>query len=53
MFIHGFAKSAVENVRDDELILLKYAAVQIFAMNDTAIATVLNEKTWIEVEYDE
>jgi hypothetical protein len=49
VFLHGFAKSAVDNVDDDALKELKIAATQFLALTDAAIRKALNDGRWIEI----
>lgn len=52
VFFHGFAKSAQDNVTDDELKQLKAAASQILGLSPAAISKALEDGRWIEVHCD-
>lgn len=52
VFLHGFAKSAKDNVSDDELDALRKAAAVVLAMDVTTVADALNTGKWIEVMCD-
>ena len=52
VFLHGFAKSAKDNVSDDELDALKKAAAVVLAMDAATVADALDKGKWIEVTCD-
>ena len=52
VFLHGFAKSAKDNVSDDELDALKKAAAVVLAMDAATVADALDKGKWMEVMCD-
>jgi len=52
VFLHGFAKSARDNVSNDELDVLKKVAAVVLAMDAAAVADALSKGKWIEVNCD-
>lgn len=52
VFLHGFAKSAKDNVTDDELAALKEIAAALLAAGPAAVVKALNGGKWIEVKRD-
>lgn len=52
VFLHGFAKSAKDDVSDDELDALKKAAAVVLAVDAAAVAEALDTGKWIEVMCD-
>ena len=52
IFVHGFAKSEVENIRPDELFALKKLASEILAYSQNAIEQAVQEGTLMEVKCD-
>jgi len=50
-FVHGFAKSERENLRDDEVAALKAPASQMLAYDDKAIAKAVASGAIAEVIY--
>ncbi len=52
-FVHGFAKSDRENLRDDEVVALKALASQMLAYDDRTIAKAVASGTIVEVTCDE
>lgn len=52
VFLHGFAKSAKDNVSDDELEALKKASAVVLAMDAAAVANALDQGKWTEVVCD-
>jgi hypothetical protein len=52
-FVHGFAKSDVGNIRDDELAAFRMLASDMLAYEDAAIAAAVGNGTLVEVNgYD-
>ena len=52
VFLHGFAKSAKDNVSDLELEALKKASAVVLAMDSAAVANALDQGKWTEVLCD-
>jgi hypothetical protein len=52
-FVHGFAKSARDNIRDDELAAFKLLAVALLAYDDAALATAVVAGVLVEVKGDD
>ena len=52
-FVHGFAKNERENIRDDELVVLRKLASELLACDDGAITRVIALGTLMEVMCDE
>ena len=52
-FVHGFAKSEQDNVRDDELAAFKMLAAQLLAYDDTALAKAIAAGVLMEVMGDD
>ena len=52
-FVHGFAKSDRENIRDDKLAALKKLAGELLNYDDAAIAKALAAGLLTEVGHDE
>ncbi|MGA3160518.1 MAG: type II toxin-antitoxin system RelE/ParE family toxin [Terracidiphilus sp.] len=52
IFVHGFAKNDVENIRPDELVALKKLAFSMLAYSEDALARVVANGTLIEVKCD-
>lgn len=52
IFIHGFAKSEVENIRPDELSALKKLASEILAYQEDALEKAVASGTLMEVKCD-
>jgi hypothetical protein len=52
IFIHGFAKNEVENIRSDELAALKKLSVVMLAYRIEEIEAVVASGTLLEVECD-
>jgi hypothetical protein len=52
VFVHGFAKSEVENIRPDELSALKRLASELLAYSEDALETVVASGTLMEVKCD-
>ncbi len=52
VFLHGFAKSAKDDLSEDELKALKMAASVVLAMDDDAIRAARDTGKWIEVMCD-
>jgi hypothetical protein len=50
IFVHGFAKSNVENLRPDELVALKKLAFSMLAYDEKALEAVVASGTLIEVK---
>jgi hypothetical protein len=50
IFVHGFAKSEVENIRPDELSALKKLASEILAYSQNAIEKAVQSGTLMEVK---
>jgi hypothetical protein len=50
VFVHGFAKSEVENVRPDELSALKKLASEILAYSQDALEMAVQSGTLMEVQ---
>jgi hypothetical protein len=53
IFVHGFAKSEVENIGPVELIGLKKLASEMLAYGADALAKAMASGTLMEVQYDE
>lgn len=52
VFVHGFAKSEVENIRPDELSALKRLASEILAYKQNALEQAVQSGTLMEVNCD-
>lgn len=52
MFLHGFAKSARDNVDTEQLKALKRAAAAFLGIDAAMIETLLNDGKWFEVNCD-
>lgn len=52
VFVHGFAKSELGNIRTDELVVLKKLAAEMLAYREEAIDEALASGTLIEVKCD-
>ncbi len=52
IFVHGFAKNDVENIRPDELVALKKLALSMLAYSEDALASVVANGTLMEVKCD-
>ena len=52
IFLHGFPKSAQENVAPDELRAMKAAAAELLAVGDDAVADAVKKGVWTEVACD-
>jgi hypothetical protein len=52
-FIHGFAKSDRDNIRDDELAAFKLLAAALLAYDDVALATAVAAGVLLEVMGDD
>jgi hypothetical protein len=52
IFVHGFAKSEVENIRPDELLALKKLASEILAYGGNGIEKAITSGTLMEVNCD-
>ena len=48
-FVHGFAKSEHDNIRDDELAAFKLLAAEMLAYDAAALARVIRNGTLTEV----
>jgi hypothetical protein len=48
-FVHGFAKSEQDNIRDDELAAFKMLAAEMMAYDDDALARAIANGTLMEV----
>lgn len=53
VFVHGFAKSEKDNIRNDELAALRRLATELLAYDDEAMARVVASGTLTEVMCDE
>lgn len=53
VFVHGFAKSAGDNIEQDELTALKKLAAELLAYDDKALARVMAAGALLEVRCDE
>jgi hypothetical protein len=51
-FVRGFAKSELDNIRDDELAAFKMLAAQMLAYDDAALVLALAEGILMEVAGD-
>ena len=49
VFVHGFAKSEMDNIRSDELVALRKLATELLAYDDEAMARVVASGTLTEV----
>jgi hypothetical protein len=49
-FVHGFAKSDRDNIRDDELAALKKLAGELLSFDDGALATAIMAGVLTEVK---
>ena len=52
-FVHGFAKSEQDNIRDDELAAFKLLAAQLLAYDDAALAKAIAAGVLMEVMGDD
>jgi hypothetical protein len=52
-FVHGFAKSGQDNIRDDELAAFKMLAAELLNYDDAALARVLAAGHLMEVMDDD
>ena len=52
VFVHGFAKSEVENIRPDELSALKKLASELLAYSEDALEMAVASGTLMEVKCD-
>jgi hypothetical protein len=52
-FIHGFAKSDRDNIRDDELAAFKMLAVEMLGYDDAALTAAMTAGVLVEVLSDE
>lgn len=52
-FIHGFAKSELDNIRSDELAAMRRLASELLAYDDGAIARAIASGTLLEMSCDE
>jgi hypothetical protein len=52
-FVHGFAKSERDNIRDDELAAFKLLAAALLAYDDAALATAVAAGVLVEVKGDD
>lgn len=52
VFVHGFAKSEMDNIRNDELVALRKLATALLAYDDEAMARVAASGTLTEVICD-
>ena len=52
-FVHGFAKSEQDNVRDDEVAAFKMLAAQLLAYDDAALARAIAAGVLMEVMRDD
>lgn len=52
IFVHGFAKSDLANIRSDELAALKKLASQMLPYNDQELAAAVASGTLVEVKPD-
>lgn len=53
VFVHGFAKSDRDNIRDDELAAFKMLAVEMLAYDDAALMAAMTAGVLVEVFGDE
>jgi hypothetical protein len=52
-FVHGFAKSDRDNIRDDELAAFKMLAAEMLAYDDAVLTTAMTAGALVEVFSDE
>ncbi len=52
-FVHGFAKSDRENIRDDELVAFKMLAAEMLGYDDAALTAAITAGVLVEVISDE
>lgn len=52
-FVHGFAKSDRDNIRDDELAAFKMLAAEMLAYDDAALTAAMTAGALVEVFSDE
>jgi hypothetical protein len=52
IYVHGFAKSGVENIRPDELSALKRLASEMLAYREDALRKAVASGTLLEVKCD-
>lgn len=52
VFVHGFAKSELDNVRDDELAALRRLASELLSYDDKALGRAVTSGTLVEIECD-
>ncbi len=52
-FVHGFAKSDRENIRDDELVAFKMLAIEMLAYDDAALTAAVAAGVLVEIVSDE
>jgi hypothetical protein len=52
-FVHGFAKSDRDNIRDDELAAFKMLAVEVLGYDDAALTAATTDGVLVEVLSDE
>lgn len=53
IFVHGFAKSAKDNIEKDELVALKKLATELLAYDDKTLARVVASGVLMEVNCGE
>lgn len=53
IFVHGFAKNEIGNIRNDELVALRRLAAELLAYDDEAMERVVASGTLMEVMCDE
>jgi len=53
VFLHGFPKSALDNLNDDELKALKMAAATVIELDEATIKRALKDGKWKEVSCDD
>jgi hypothetical protein len=52
VFLHGFARSAVDNVDDDELRQLKLLATRLLGLTEAGLTVAVNDRELQEVNCD-
>ena len=52
MSVHGFAKSEMDNIGDNDLARLKEFAALLFTLDDEAIARALTNREFQQVDCD-
>ena len=52
VFVHGFAKNELENIRNDELLALRRLASELLAYDDRALERAIASGTLMEIECD-